>query len=359
MTLPRIGVVGCGWWATEHHIPSLVAYEGAELVALADPNPHKLEAAGSHFGVKRLFTSVDELYGSGEVDGVVIAVPHAFHFELAADALAAGLHVLVEKPMVLRAREAWDLVHTARNADLHLMVGYTFHFTDAARRCREIVAGGELGDLLLVTGCFASMVDSFFRGRPEPYRGVFDFPLTTPEERTYSDPSIAGGGQGQTQVTHAIGAVCHVTDRRIAEVAAFMEKRDLAVDLVNAVAFRFEGGALGTMSATGSLVPHQPQQQDVRYHGTNGVLIQDLVGGRVDAYFNDGREEHVETPKGQKYPAGAPARALADLIAGKGENPASGVVGARAVEFLEAAYRSAETGRRVAIAELEGAELGE
>ena len=164
MTTARMGVIGAGWWSTQAHIPSLRTYEKADLVGIADPDPERLAAAAGYYEVQETYEDFHDLLA--EVDGVVIAVPHKYHYEIARDALDAGVHVLVEKPMVLTAAHAWDLVDRAEAKGLHLMVGTTFQFTSHARRIREIVQSGGIGDLLYVSGLFASMVDSFYRGRP-------------------------------------------------------------------------------------------------------------------------------------------------------------------------------------------------
>ena len=114
MTKVRVGVVGTGWWATQFHIPGLLAYEHCEVVALADRDPVNLERAAEAYGVRRTYSDHRALLDAGEVDCVVVAVPHAYHYEIARDTLDAGLGVLVEKPMVLRAAEAWDLVERSR-----------------------------------------------------------------------------------------------------------------------------------------------------------------------------------------------------------------------------------------------------
>ena len=138
---PRIGVVGTGWWATQAHLPALSAYDGAEVAALADPDPRKLATAAERFGVGTTFEDANELFTSGLVDGVLIAVPHVHHYPLAKAALDSGLHVMLEKPMVLESAHAWDLVDTAEARQLHLMLGYTYQFT---ARCRARGRPGQL-----------------------------------------------------------------------------------------------------------------------------------------------------------------------------------------------------------------------
>lgn len=345
----RIGVVGCGWWSTQFHIPALLDYPGAELVALADIHRHKLDAAGDFYGIRRRFQQAEELFHSGLIQGAVIATPHATHYPLAREALQAGVHVLVEKPLVLKAKEAWELAALAEKQGLHLAVGYTYQHTRATQRCREILRSGRIGRLLCVSCLFSSMVEAYYGGRPEEYREVFRFPLTGPEPDTYSNPQLCGGGQGQTQMTHSMGMVFYVTGDRAERVSAYLENAHLPVDLADAVCYRLKSGAVGTATSMGSLLPGQPQQQELRYYGTRGFVLQELLGGTLQAYFNDGTQEEIHLSEEEVYPAHTPARNLADVITGRAENLAPPEPAACTVEFLEAVYRSARSGREVKI----------
>ena len=345
----RMGVIGAGWWATQFHMPSLKGYQKADLVGIADLKPDKLAAAAEYYDIENTYQDHKALLESG-VDGVVIAVQHAYHYQVARDALDAGVNVLVEKPMTLKASEAWDLVERARSNNLHLMVGYTYQFTRHAEAVRELVQSGRIGDLQFVSGIFTSMVESYLRGNPQDYASFFDFPLTGPEPSTYSDPNVAGGGQGMLQVTHPMGMVMRVTGLRATQVFAFMENFDLDVDLVNSFSYRLDNGAVGTMSSTGGVRPGQPSDQYLVYSGTKGLVRQDMINGRLDAHFHDGTSQVFDDlTEDELYPAHATSRALVDLILGDGENRAPGEQGARVVEFLEAGYQSARSGIPVSI----------
>lgn len=349
----RIGVVGCGWWATQHHLPALQRDEGTEVAALADPNADKLAAAAERFGVERGYTDAGQMFVDGDLDAVVIAVPHALHYPLARAALDAGLHVLVEKPLTLHAADAWDLVETAERHGLHLMVGYTYQCTEAAQFCRQLVQSGRIGEVLHVSALFASMVEAYYGRRPDEYADATGFEVTGPDPATYADPRLAGGGQGQTQVTHAVGMVLWVTGLAVEDVSAFMANRSLAVDLVDAIAYRTTSGALGTVGSTGSLRPDQPRQQELRYYGTDGFILQDLRAGTVAFHGNDGTTETVAASSpAETYPAGRVAVEFGALVTGRGPNHGPGAPAARTVELLEAAYVSAQRGTRIRIDEL-------
>jgi predicted dehydrogenase len=349
----RVGVVGAGWWSTMCHLPALLANERAKVTAIADRDPERLAAAAAVYGIEATYTDYRELYASGKVDAVVVAVPHVAHFEVARDALEAGLHVLLEKPMTIRAADAWELVRLAREGALQLEIGYTYQFTRHARRAKAVLESGELGELVLVSGLFASMVEAYYRGQPDGYRDLFQFPVVGPAPETYSDPAVSGGGQAITQITHAMGMVHWLTGGRTAEVFAYMTNRDLAVDLADAISYRFDGGALGTMGSTGGLLPRQAQQQELRYYGTGGFMLQEIWAGKLEIHRNDGRVEVLPPlTDEERYPAFAASASLVDLALGEGENVAPGEAGAATVEFVELAYRSVREGRPVKREEL-------
>jgi hypothetical protein len=123
-----------------------------------------------------------------------------------------------------------------------------------------------------------------------------------------------------------------------------MSNLDLAVDVVDAMSFRFTGGGIGTIAASGSIRPGQDSQQELRYYGTEGYALQDLLAGTLSIHRNDGTVERLDPPLAEEeiYPAARPARAFADLIADPAaDNLSPAGPAADTVAFLEAAYTSA------------------
>ena len=353
----RIGIIGTGWWATSAHLPSLTTYPRADVVAVADPSPERLEQAAERFGIAARFTNHHAMLDRGDLDGVVVATPHATHYTLARDVLARGIPLLVEKPMVLRAREARDLVRLADEQRVPLVVGYPYHFVDQHVRLRARIAEGALGHLQLTHTLFASMVLEYYRANPQAYADVFQWQVTGPQPNTYSDPAVAGGGQGHLQMTHSAALMLWLTNLRARSVAAFMESFDVRVDLCDAVSVVFEGGTVGTLASTGGIPApqHGHQQLEVRLYGSEGYALLDAMAGTCSLHFKDGSIEHLtEVPPDQRYPQAATSRHLVDLVLdGDLANASSGEIGARTVELLEAAYTSVAERRIVDVEELE------
>jgi len=148
VSAPRVGVAGLGHWG-----PNLARNfaELAELAWLCDEDAGKAELA-DRYPQARFTTSFDEMLADDSLDAVVVATPVPTHFPLARSALAARKHVLVEKPPATRAREMDELVALAEEQDRVLMPGHLLLYHPGVRRVKEMVAAGELGQVLCVYG---------------------------------------------------------------------------------------------------------------------------------------------------------------------------------------------------------------
>src|SRR4051812_29744205 len=120
-----------------------------------------------------------------------------------------------------------------------------------------------------------------------------------------------------------------------------------SADYYDAAAVRFAGGATASLSGAATVPKHRGFQLDLRIFGSEGMLLLDVERERLEVRRRDGRNLVVPMKPGDgTYACEEPLRVLVDLCLGKAtENPASGVVGMRAVEVLDAMYRSAESGR--------------
>jgi len=338
MTTPRIGVVGTGWWATNAHLPALAANPRAELAAVCDVDGDRARSAAVEFGAGRAVTDVSEL--AGVCDAVIVATPHHSHHDIAIAALQAGLHVLVEKPLATTGADAWDLVRTARQAGLHLSMGYTYQYADAAHFVRETVAGGETGELVQVSVEFASGTVSLFAAADA---GADPADPHVPHPGTYS--SANGGGQAHTQITHVIGMVCWATGKEVEEVFAYVDRGALSVDVTDAACFRMRGCGLGVCGSSG-MAGAGGARHYVRYLGTRGLVEQDLLAGSAVLATPDGhRIYRGPAAADPAYPTWWVSRDFAELVAGRGPDHAPGWYGAAAASFCEALLQSGSSHR--------------
>ena len=344
----RIGVVGAGWWSTRAHLPAVVNNPDAELVALADPVDAKRERAASVFGPQRCYRSHREMLDAETLDGVVIAVPHTAHFGVALDALRAGCHLMLEKPMVVESQQANRLLGESAERGLQIVVGYPYHYNSQVLGVRDWIASGEIGELLYAHSLFASIVWDLLRGDVDLVADAVGFTITPTGADTYGDPALSGGGQAIVQITHSAALLLFMTGLAAAEVFAYMENRDLRVDLVDALAVRFEGGCLATIGSTGSTVRTQQELLEYRIYGTGGHILLDLAALQVGLYRADGSVENTAAPLDpalrsyeSAYPEDAPVNNLIDVVLGRDVNRSPAELGAAVVHLLEAAYTSA------------------
>jgi predicted dehydrogenase len=145
----RIGLAGLGYWG-----PNLARNfdELAELTWLSDLDDDNRTRLAPRYPRARMTADFDKLLADPEVDAVVVATPVVTHHELARRALLAGKHVFVEKPMAVQAAEADELVALAEERELVLMPGHLLLYHPGVRKLKELVDGGELGDVLYLYG---------------------------------------------------------------------------------------------------------------------------------------------------------------------------------------------------------------
>lgn len=148
----RVGIIGSGGIAQSRHIPGYQRLEKVEVRALADVSPEAAQHAAERFSVPHVFADYRDLLAMSEIDVVSICTPNAFHMQQTVDALRAGKHVLVEKPIAVNAVEARAMIRAAKRAGKLLMVGYHNRFTSAAQTLKRAVEAGALGEVYFAEG---------------------------------------------------------------------------------------------------------------------------------------------------------------------------------------------------------------
>ena len=140
-----IGLIGYGYWGPK--LARNLTASGARLVAICDRREDRLRLALEQFREAEGTRRWSELLLNPRVEAVVVATPPTTHFEIGIGSLAAGKHVLIEKPITTTSDEAARLIEAAAQRRLTLMVDHTFLYTDSVQRVRRMVAEGSLGDL--------------------------------------------------------------------------------------------------------------------------------------------------------------------------------------------------------------------
>src|SRR5436190_530088 len=146
----KVGQIGLGYWGPKL-LRNLVAAIGAENVVACDLNIDRLADASREYPSIGVALNVDDVLANDEVGAVIIATPLRTHTPLVRAALAAGKHVLVEKPLTSSPDEARELAAQAEEAGLLLMVGHTFLFSPRVEHVAELMRDGSLGPISYVT----------------------------------------------------------------------------------------------------------------------------------------------------------------------------------------------------------------
>ena len=142
----RLGVIGYGYWGP-NLVRNFAEVPGCQLVAVSDMRADRLAAVRARYPGVRTFADPNQLMSERRIDAVDIVTPVSTHYDLAMQALKAGKHVLVEKPLAVTADQAAQLVDEAERRKLVLSVDHTFVYTGAVRKMRELVHSGGVGDI--------------------------------------------------------------------------------------------------------------------------------------------------------------------------------------------------------------------
>jgi predicted dehydrogenase len=141
-----VGIIGYGYWGP-NLLRNFVESPRAVVRSVCDLRPERLQHLASRYPGITTTTRIDDVIGDPDVDAIAIVTPVSTHFDFAMQALQAGKHVLVTKPLTSDGDQAQRLIDEAERRGRVLLVDHTFVYTGAVRKIRDMVAGGELGDI--------------------------------------------------------------------------------------------------------------------------------------------------------------------------------------------------------------------
>ncbi|MGO1316065.1 MAG: Gfo/Idh/MocA family protein [Cellulomonadaceae bacterium] len=295
----RVAVIGCGD-VSSVHFDALRSTDGVELVAVCDTDDRTLATAAARHGVPG-FADHRDLLREVRPDAVHVCTPHDQHLAPAAAALAAGVHVVLEKPLAGTLTDAERLAAAARTSRSKVAVCLQNRYNETSRTAHHLVAGGTLGEIY---GASASLMWSRIPGyyTDKPWRG---------------ERARAGGGVLINQAFHTIdlllwllgpvtGVEGRVSSRRFAAVSEVEDTAD--------VVLRHASGAVSTLFATVANAVDSPVSIDIA--AENAALH--LRGDLTVAYPGD-REERssidAATSSGRSYWGPSHAALIADFYA--------------------------------------------
>src|SRR5690606_30125900 len=157
----RYAVVGLGYFSQTAILPAFAnAGKNSRVSALISDDPAKLKKLARKYGVEKTYgyDDFDKCLAAGEIDAVLIALPNDLHKEYAVRAAKAGVHVLCEKPMAVTERECEEMIRTANEHHVKLMIAYRLHFEAATLKAIETIRAGRIGDPRFIHTAFSMQV---------------------------------------------------------------------------------------------------------------------------------------------------------------------------------------------------------
>jgi predicted dehydrogenase len=147
----RIGYVGCGFMAQKVHIPNLCRIPGCELIALAELRQELGEKVQAHFGIGKLYPDHATMLADPDIDAIAVSAAFMVQGQIARDALLAGKHVFMEKPMAVSLQQADAILDAAKSSGARLMVGYMKRYDAGNELVKTKIdafrASGKLGPI--------------------------------------------------------------------------------------------------------------------------------------------------------------------------------------------------------------------
>jgi glucose-fructose oxidoreductase len=334
----RYGVVGLGWFSQVAILPAFQhGARNSELVALFSGKEEKLEVLGDRHGAAGRYTydDYDDVLDSGALDAVYLALPNHLHAEYAVRAAKAGVHVLCEKPMAVTEAECREMISATDDGGVKLMIAYRLHFEEANLRAIELVNSGAIGEPRFFNAVFASQVDD--------------------EDDIRLNPIEKGGGTLYDIGIYCINAARYIFRAEPLCVSAFsseeLDERFEKADEMTAAVLRFPGDRLAAFVSSFSGADHDSYS----IHGTEGHLT---VQPAFE--FDETLVHHLSrngATKEERFPrrdqVAPEILHFSDCIIEDRQPEPSGKEGLADVQVIEALYRSARTGKPVALDVLE------
>lgn len=343
----RVGVIGAGSWAIASHLPNLARRrDEVKFVGVCSKSGETLAKIKDEYGFQVVTEDYHNVIDAG-IDICVVASPSTFHYEHAKAALMSGAHVLVEKPVTIDPEQAWELVSIADQQKKHIVCSFGWNYLPMLRQAKELMEKHGIGDIEQLNISMSSVTRELLAnkgGYPDASS------IAGPEQETWTNPALSGGGYGQAQLSHALGLALWLTDLRAKEVYAIMSTSlDAPVELYDAAVVRYVGGAIGTLAggAAHAGYEYNKHQLDIRAIGSEGHFYCDLLREAVFLYRPGEADIRLRLNEGDAlYNCDGPIQTLVDLALGRhAENCSPGELGARTVELLSATYRSADSGK--------------
>ncbi len=337
----RIGLVGCGDIAV-HNAAGAAAAPNVELVACFDPVLRLAQELATRHGATAC-SSFEQLLDRGDIDAVVLSVPHHLHAPLAIEAAQAGKNVIVEKPLARDLDGAVSMARAAQAAGVWLSPCFPQRYAAHVQIARRLIEQGAVGELE------GTLTRLFLDKSPAYWLGGFSGRAQSDWRRSRE---LAGGGVLIMNLSHHLDLMRYLTGLEAEQVGANMEPVGAIEDALSAT-LRYGGGALGSVIGASSV--RGSTEEEMGMWGSEGRIILEPRPCVYTLHVLDG----LRTTRWQSFgrlPA-IPIRAvylsrLASATSEGREPEVSARDGVATQATIEAIYLAAERGEPVAVSEV-------
>lgn len=262
----RYGIIGVGF-VGPHHIDAVRRLGFVEIVAVAGSNLGSARSKAEQFYVPKAYGSYNELVTDPNIDVVDIATPTALHHPIAMAAIAAGKHVIVDKPLALTSAQVLEMRDAARRAGVVHAVTFNYRYHPVVQQARAMISQGEIGDIRFIHGQYLQewlLYETDFSWRLEPEKAG-EACVIGDAGAHWFDLAEYLAGLRIVRVLADLNTAIKVRQRPIGKsgetfggaAAGKTEDYEVRVDDLSAVLVRFENGAVGNFFASQVCAGHK------------------------------------------------------------------------------------------------------
>jgi predicted dehydrogenase len=270
-----VGLIGANNWAQSAHLPAYAAHERVDLIAICDVVPERARAMQAKFGARKIYADHRQMLADPAVQAVDVCTPTHTHLALSLDAIAAGKHVLCEKPLHTEAGPAFAAAAAAAARGVRTKLGFTFRYSPAIRQIKSWIDDGTLGEIFHIHGFEQN---SQFLDPDFPLRQVS---LSAPRDRLVP-ASIIGYGSHLVDLMRWLGgefrSVAATMKNFIPErqVVGMTGRQKIQIEDGTVALVEYASGAQGMLQSSYIAVGNYPGVE-IRVYGSKGAAIARLI----------------------------------------------------------------------------------
>jgi len=339
----KYGIIGCGAIAQRRHIPEAAANPDAQVVALADINRARVQQVAEKYGATP-YTDYRKVIAA-DVDAVVVCTPNVYHAPMTIEALNAGKHVLVEKPMATTRAEARAMIAAAKKNKKYLMVAHNQRLMRPHIKAKQILDSGVLG-------------------KPLVFRTSFKHPGTEGwsidgADSWFINKKLAVMGVVGDLGVHKADLVRWLLGQEFTEVCGFVSTvdkrtpRGKPIPLEDNACFilKTSGGAIGSLEVSWTSYGMEDNQTVIYCQNGTLYLGADPVNNLIVQYKDGEKELHQagRIATNTRQVSSGVIDLFTDCILTRTPPPINGEEGYRSVNVVLTAIEAAKTGKTLKI----------